>query len=673
MTGPEWTLDGFAPATEADWRALIDKDLKGQPFEKRLVTRADQGIQIQPLYTRASWTRASEREASAARGGSARVELDIRQRHEARDPAGVNAAVLDDLRQGATSIALRFDRAIRAGQGEGFGQEGAAIHDLEGLRAALDGVWLDGAVIALEAGAGAVAAAAAFGALLEDQGEGFEAAGIDLGVDPLGVLAEVGVLEAGLEGAVAQLAAAAAWASGRRGARAARVDAGVYHDAGADAAQELAFAVATGLFVLRGLCGAGLSVEQALGQIGFSLRVDSAFFMSMAKLRAFRILWARVGEACGAVGGRAHLSVEAGQRGLTRRDPHVNALRNTVAVFAAAVGGADAVISVAFDATLGEPGELGRRLARNTPIILERESHLGRVSDPAGGAWFIESLTDELAERAWGIFQHIEGLGGMDAALVGGQVAAWIEAVAEPRARAVASRSRPITGVSEFPNIHEVARPAPAEVAAIRDPRAGAAPCPAIDPRGGFEATIAAARVGTIGALQAALDGQGEALRIAPLPVRRDAEPFERLRDRGDAAAQSGAGRPRIFSANLGAAADYTARATFAANLLEAGGFEVIQGAGLDEPEAAGAALAQAGAEVAVICSSDAIYEVMGVEACAALARAGARVILLAGRPGGLEGPLRAAGLSGSLYLGCDALALLGGLWDHVEGREARG
>ncbi len=299
---------------------------------------------------------------------------------------------------------------------------------------------------------------------------------------------------------------------------------------------------------------------------------------------------------------------------MTRRDPWVNLLRATVAVFSAGLGGADSISVLPFTQALGLPDAFARRLARNTQLVLLLESNLGKVADPAAGAGGLEALTNALVERGYALFQEIEKAGGLASALEGGAFQAEIAKTAAERAKNVARRKDPLTGASEFPNIHEkpvtVLIPAPAP--------------PAANPNA-----------------------------LAP---HRVAEAFEALRDQ----AETSAARPKIFLANLGPVAAFTARATFAKNFFEAGGVEALGNDGFADPAALAAAFKASGAKLAVLCSSDKVYAEQGVDAAKALTSAGA-LLYIAGRPGDLEAQWRAAGVRDFVHVGSDVLGQLRG------------
>jgi methylmalonyl-CoA mutase len=365
---------------------------------------------------------------------------------------------------------------------------------------------------------------------------------------------------------------------------------------------------------LRALTEAGSEIDEALAQLEFRYAVSADQWGSMAKLRAGRRLWDRVAELCGAQaasrGQRQH-AVTASVT-LTRRDPWVNLLRATVGCFAAAVAGAEAITVAPFDSAVGLPDDFGRRIARNTQSILHDESSLGRVLDPAGGSWYLESLTEQLAEVAWEKFTAIERAGGAVAVLESGALAGMLAASWQPRRDNSARRRDPIPGVSEFA--------LPDEAPLSRRPYPGR-------PAGG-------------------------------LPRVRYAEPFEALRDRSDALAATGA-RPRVFLAGFGPASAQAGRLGFARNLLAAGGIEAVVGAG--GPDELAAAFSAAGTSLAVLCSSDAEYAEQAGPLAAALKAAGAAQVWIAGPPALVQ-----AGVDAAIHTGCDAVAALESMFEIV-------
>jgi methylmalonyl-CoA mutase len=405
-----------------------------------------------------------------------------------------------------------------------------------------------------------------------------------------------------------------------------------YAEAGASDAQVLAVMLSTAVAYLRAMQRAGMSAEDAAGQFELVLGADAEVFATVARLRAARRVWSTMAEACGIDSRLAAptITVRTLDRQMSRRDPWVNLLRVTASTFAAVVGGADAVITLPFDAELGEPGELGRRLARNTQLLLGEESGVGRVVDPAGGSWYVETLTEQLSVAAWDLFGELEAAGGMPDVLCDGSVAARIAVIREAALVEVAKRRRPLTGVSEFPDV--------AEEVPLTSPRSVGGPIES--------------------------PASERALRCEPLPRVRWAQEFEELRDAADAFTDSGQARPAVFLANLGPVAVHTARATFAKNLFEGGGLaavtsEVGATTGFDDGQAAASGFGSSGERLACICSSDDRYAEVAAEVASALKAAGATRVYLAGNPGERREELSAAGVDEFVHVGVDVLEVL--------------
>jgi methylmalonyl-CoA mutase len=343
-------------------------------------------------------------------------------------------------------------------------------------------------------------------------------------------------------------------------------------------------------------------------------------------------------------------------------------LRTTTEAFAAMVGGADALTTRGFDELLGVSDGFARRIARNVQTILNEEAHVTHVADAAGGGYYIESLTDQLARGAWTIFQAIEERGGMAAALTSGSIAKEIAELASKRASAIAKRSAAITGVSEFANLREEKVVRASASVAERGRVDQTPPAAALDQlstqRGNkrIAAAIAAARQGaSLHSLTLALAGSGAAVRCEPLPLRRHAEPFEALRTRAERGE-----RPSAFLCNLGPVPKHKARASFASGFLNAGGIAAIDNDGFATPELAVEAFAAAGTPLAVICGADDQYPDWVPKLAPLLRARGATQILLAGKPGEHEAAFKAAGVNDFIFIGVDVVATLSQLLDRL-------
>ena len=600
----------FAPAAYDDWRRLVDGVLKGAPFEK-LVGETYDGLKIEPIYPRA-------RGAAPIAGRAAAGPWQIMQRIDHPDAAMANAQALHDLENGATGLTLVFAGANGA---YGLGLEPTA----EAVEKVLDRVFIDaGIAIELQIGPQSRTAAIHVAEYVKRKGLAAAACDIRFGLDPIGACAVWGsspyawpeivpTLTSGIKGLAG---------IGFKGPFV-PADGRVIHDAGGSEAQELAFVVATGVAYLRALEGSGVALEDAQSMIYARLSADADQFLTMAKFRALRLLWARVEQSCGLTPKPLFIAADTAWRMLTQRDASVNMLRATMATFSAGLGGANAITILPHTLALGLPDPFARRVARNTQLVLLEESNLAKVSDPAAGSGGIETLTQQLCEAAWLLFQEIEKAGGVFASLEQSLIQRKVAATRSAREANITRRKEVLTGATEFPNLHEAA-------------------------------------VTVLNAKPVALAPYGEAkFKFDALPPMRLAAPFERLRDRSDQILKDTGARPKVFLANLGAPADFTARAAFAKSFFETGGIEAVDTEGFTDPAVLSTTFKASGAVLACLCSSDRIYAQQAAAAAKALQAADAKHIYLAGRPGEQEAALRAAGVDDFIFAGGDALTTL--------------
>ncbi len=619
-------VDDWPEADEAAWLALVEKTLKGAPFE-RLVGKTADGIEIQPLYRAPSPKSGVPGAAPYWRGATAAGQTvhgwDIRQRHEHPDPAVSNKAILEDLEHGVRSIVLKLDTAYAQGEDE---PDGVMAYDEAGLAALLDGVLLDLAAFELDAPGRGVEAAEAFMALMTTRGHDPATIRADIGLDPIGAVA-LGRAEAetAVEGTVELLhKTIGAWP--KLGLL--HVDGEIYHAAGASEAEELAATIATGIDYLRAADNAGLGPDLLAPRMRFTIAADADIFLTIAKCRAARRLWAEVTEACGLSHVPMRLELKTASRMLTRRDPYVNMLRTTAACFAAAIGGAATVTVLPFDGAWGEGGRVGRRIARNIHHILMEESHLHRVIDPAGGSYYVEALSRELAAKAWPMVQGIDGEGGMLAALRQGMVQDTIAHTYINRLSDLAHRREPVTGVSTFPDLAE--KP--------------------LHPDVDLPPELFEAAKGHVGE------------RVAPRPIAatlhpmRLAQGFERLRDLSDVAMAEKGRRPQVLLVGLGPLARHSAELSWVQNAFAAGGIESVL-APIETDEAAIiAAMADAKTTIACVCGINRKAPDEAAPVVKALHGHGAVAVYAAGRP---DPALKEIGIDGFVYTGVNLLGLL--------------
>ena len=533
-----------------------------------------------------------------------------------------NAAILQDLNGGVTSIALQI---------AGPGQAGVMINSSDDLERALEGVEIDFAPVSLLPGERFHDAMGMLAMLLDKKATDAQKVVCALNADPLGTLARTGALTDNLDQHFARL---------RDVVRAARekhprvttvlVDAKPYHDGGASEAQELACLCATMVSYLRALEGDGLGPAEVLGTMAFSLAADTDQFLSIAKLRAARILIGQIAEACNASASLPDVTLHAqtSRRMFAQEDPWVNILRTAMACSAAALGGANSITVLPFTWATGLPDAFACRLARNIQIILQEESSLAAVADPAGGSWYVEKLTQDLASRAWTLFQEIEAQGGMAQALASGLVQDSISETATARAKAVATGKIELTGINAYPEI------------AGSTPQTEPHPLPE--------------------------EAEEPAITVDTVRLRAPSAPFDQLRRAANVHFDMHGERPAIFLANIGTASEFAARTSYARNFFAAGGIDAIDSGGFKDAEAAAAAFKKSNAKLACICAGDEAFDGTAGNMAAALRDTGALHVYLAGRPGDHRAELQKAGVGTFIHKSCDMLEALGDAQEYL-------
>ena len=595
----ETTLQLGEAADEAEWRALVEKGLKGGAWE-RLVGKTADGIPLEPLYREPDIHTATDISgmpgaAPFVRGAGKSGWL-IRQSFAHPDIERTNREILADLEGGVGAIELVIDPD---------GRDGVAIKSANDLDLALADIILEAAPVSLDIRTSGQSQNI-WAAMLRDKLKGVAAPGTAFNLDPFGAWLRTGEVGQDDENIASMFTALTA--RDLPNARFLRCDARMIHEAGGSEAQEIASVLYSGIRYLRLLETRALGIEDSANAISFAVAVGADSLIEAAKLRALRLCWAQVLEASGAAPEHrvAHIHAFTSRRMMTRYDAWTNTLRVTTAAFGAVVGGADEITTYPLTDALGRPTPFARRVARNTQHVLLEECRLDHVADPAGGAWFVEKLTREIAERAWSLMQQMEA----HAAPVD-LLHTWVGEVRERRRAAIATRRETITGVTDFPLL------------AAEPPE--------------FEASEDRLTAGA----------------FAPI---RWAEPFETLRDRAEALKP----RPSVFFATLGALAAFGPRAQFARNLFAAGGIGSLrEEEEYDSRDAMIDAFRETPTRVAVICATDATYAEEAENAAQRLKAAGADWVILAGKPGEREAALRAAGVDQFVFAGQNALSAL--------------
>ncbi|TSA34118.1 MAG: methylmalonyl-CoA mutase [Verrucomicrobiaceae bacterium] len=668
------SLDEFPAATYEEWRHAAEESLKGAPFDKKLITSTPEGIKLQPIYRKEDLAALELPESwpglppfvrgSAAAGFKAKPWL-IAQELPYGCAEKFNAALKSDLMRGQNSVAVLPDVATRHGVdpdeavcGE-VGECGLSLATLDDASRAFAGVDLNAAPVLVFAGASALPMAGLLQAV--SGGKGFSGAVL---ADPLTEWARDGKLDLSLDDALAELATVSKWAAGKP-VRTVGIQANLWADAGGTAVEELAFGLATGAAYFRALATAGIPDDEIAPRFVMALSLGSNLFMQIAKIRAARLLWDRIVEAFGVKPAPLFIHGRSSIFNKSVLDPHTNMLRATAEGFSGVIGGVDSMHVAAFDEPVRTPDEFSTRIARNIHVILAEECGFAEVADAAGGSWYVESLTIELAKKAWELFQDVEKRGGMAVALREGFPQQAVAANAKARLDAVSKRREAVLGVNLFPNPSE--KPLATNPDDSEKKFAGRSKCIAAVRKGGVklgsatvEEVAKAFQAGaTIGEISKALSRKGASVPdIQRVRVLRAAEGYETLR----AATQPNP--PQVWLAKFGPPKQSKARADFSSGFFAAGGYDVRQ-------ETAGAksvdeALAQAVASkapVVVLCSTDDTYpEIVPAFVPALKAKMPGVKVILAGYPADQIDAHKVAGVDDFIHLKVDCLAFLNNL-----------
>lgn len=690
---PKGFFAEFPVPTYEEWMEEAVASLKGAPFEKKVFTKTYEDIELKPIY------RLEDIEAiphigsmpgfppyvrGASAGGYVLKPWLISQELPLSSPRDVNEALKHDLERGQTAVNVVLDAPSRQGLDPDqalagtVGKKGTNLAITRDLEDALNGVSLDRFPIFVNAGASSIQMLSLFASYVKKQGLDLKSLKGCIGADPLGELAEKGTIPFSLEKAFNLMHASAVWAKDDApGLKTILVQGTPYHNAGAGATQELAYAISTGVEYIRALIDKGLPIDQITPAMCFSFSAGSHFFMEISKLRAARLLWTRIVQAFGGSeeSGKMNIHARTSSWTKTKYDPYVNMLRNTTEAFAAIAGGVDSLHVTHFDEAIRPPDEFSRRVSRNVQILLKEESHMTHPIDPGGGSWFIETLTDQIAEKSWELFQEIETAGGMYKALQSGIPQNAVKAVADKRAANLGTRKDVFIGTNKYPNMLEK----PVDVkefdyAAFQASRAecvsGArnAQAPVLGETGSAlveRAVEAAAGGASIGQLTAALkNGDADHAAIQSLEIHRGAEKYEQLRRSMERRYQATGSRLKVFLANIGPIPQHKARADFSTGFFEVGGFEIISNNGFETPETAAEEAVKSGAPIIVICSTDKVYpDVVPPLTRAIKEKRPDAIVILAGMPAKeYEQSYKEAGLDDAIHIKANCLKLLSNL-----------
>jgi len=699
--------EDFPVPTYEEWKAVVEKDLKGVPFEKKLLTKTYEGITLQPIYTRQDIENLPIVEntpgyhyyvRSTKLSGYLTKPWDIAQEIPYSLPEEFNEALTNDLKKGQTAINILLDKATAKGIDADKANEcevgvcGLSLSTLSDLEKALNGVDLKKYPIYINAGISLMPVLSLLAAYAKKQGYDLKEISGSVVIDPISALLYDGKLNASLENLYDELATAIKWAEvNAPKLRIVSASGLVYHNSGATAVQELAYTLSAAINYLDALIDRGININTAAKYFRFTFGIGTNYFMEIAKLRAARYLWAKIIESYGGdeqaqkmlIHGRSSIFYQ------TVYDPYVNMLRTTTEAFSAVVGGVDSLHSSCFNESIGLPDEFARRIARNVQILLNEESNLSRIIDPAGGSYYIEKLTDEVANLTLKMIQDIDDKGGIVKFIENGELQYSIKAILDERKKDFAKRKTVLVGTNQYANTKEVKLDANLpNCADIKKKRSeyiqkyrtsGDAPkhnavleklqsivdndTNKLDTA--IEAILAGATLGEVAA--AIRSNYNESQTVETLKIVRLAEDFEQLRDAVEEYKKKNGSAPKLFLANMGPLKQHKARADFSRGFFEVGGFDVIYPDGFDTPEQAAEAAVKSGAKVSVICSTDETYPELVPPFTKKVKELDPNmIVVLAGYPKDQVEAHKEAGVDDFIFLGADVYAIISNLFKKL-------
>ncbi len=692
----------FSIPTYDEWKEEVTRLLKGKPFEKAMFTKTAEGITIQPIYRKEDWEKLTHTDvlpgyAPYVRGTkfeSAVIEpWQMAQIIYEPTPEEFNKFLVHDLYKGQTSLAIEFDKNTLKGldadhkDATDIGFRGLSLSTLKDLEVALDEVLIDVLPLHIDTGCDPMPLTALIGAYANNHGVDLQKLSGVLGYDPMGYAAVNGELGISLDTAYDKMVSVIQWCKDNRcPLRTILVQGHPYHNGGIDSVQELAFVLATAAEYIQALLDRGLNISQISKRIALSISIGSNYFMEIAKIRALKMLYANLIAAFGGNEEDQKVFIHAKTSSWTKTvyDPYVNMLRNSSEAFSAAVGNVDSMTVVPFDEPIREADDFSRRVSRNIQYFLTDECHLTQPIDPAGGSWYVETITAQVAEKAWEAFKEIMADKPMSELLENGEIAKRVIDKYDERFVDMAKRKHVWVGVNNYANMTEV----PLEPKAVDREKVVNARIEAVKKykkeanrenlaekleqyyhnRTVVNAIDAVLNGATVEEIDKAIPSDGTSYKVEAIKVRRGAEKFEQLRDKTEEMAKDDK-RPKVFSINLGPIPQHKPRADFSRGFFEVGAFEVIGNNGFKTNEEAIEAALNSGANVGIICSTDATYpENVPVIAKAIKEQNPNMTVVLAGKPPkDLEAVYKNAGVDHFIYMGANCYELLATIQEEVE------
>lgn len=683
-------LEEFSPNSYEDWAKEAEASLKGKPLEK-LTIKTYEGIAVKPIYRLEDAQNLEHLQNNLpgvfpfVRGtkadGYKKDAWAIEQEINYAMPEDFNTALKYDMGRGQNAVAVRFnDRIVEQLQNKQAAEScpSTILFDLEDMKKAFDGIDLKSTPVHLIVSNYPVVFFALFNSYLKSNNMTLADVKGVFRIDPLGNLARSGEIKMDIDKYYQVMALILNYlVSNKSALRAVEVDATVYNDGGANAVQEIAYALATGAEYIRGIADRNVSIDDITERMSFSMGIGSNFFMEIAKVRAFRMLWAKVAKEFGAgtEGQKVHLHTKTTKSNKTKLDQYVNMLRVTNESLAAIVAGTDSHTVRPFDDQFGLPKDFSRRISRNTQLFLKEECNLRDTIDPAGGSWYVETLTAQLAESAWKMFQDIEAKGGMAKELLAGNIQSAIATVKAERIKNIASRKDVIVGTNKYPNGSE--KPADVitydykavyEYAAKKSDNKNAVAVLSKVPTNGLSVellnslTDAFLQGTNIAAAVSVLCGSicNAEVKAEKVCTSRLAEPFEAIRAASEEVKNKTGNAPKIFFANMGPLKQHKGRADFSADFFGTGGFEIINNAGFNSNEEAAKAALESDSKIIVICSTDDTYPEIVPELAKTIKSANPnKFIVLAGYPTDYIEQFKEAGVDEFIHIKANLFGIL--------------
>jgi len=699
----------FESPSYEQWREVVEKDLKGVPFEKKLITKTYEGIDLQPIYTKRDLENLEfvdelPGEGNYLRGknfsGYKNSGWEICQDLPYPLAEEFNTALINDLSRGQNSISLKLDEASINGLDADetdvsqVGKNGTSISSLDDIEKSFENIDITKFPIHIDTGYTSLHFLPVINGYLKKKNIDANKITGSISADPISYLISNGKLPASIDYLFDQLKTSTDWSiQNIPNIKTIGVSGLSYHNSGANAVQELAYTLAAGVEYINALLERGLDINHITNRMRFTFGIGTFFFMEIAKLRAAKILWSKITEAYGADLESRKMTIHArtGLFSLTKFDPYVNMLRTTTEAFSAVVGGIDSIHSNTFDEVFGLPDQFSRRIARNVQIILDEESHLTDIIDPVGGSFFVEKLTDEIATATWKEFQKIESMGGLIKVLHDGYVQKEIDNVWDERKKDISKRKSVIVGTNMYANIkeeikknnfpdHKTVQQKQSDqlqkLKTVRDNekiKNNLDKLSTVNEKTTLEfvdnLTLAIIGGATLGEISNVINkNNGAGISIDKIELRRASEFFESLREKTEEIKLKRGNRPKVFLATMGSIKQYKSRADFSHGFFEIGGFDIEYPSEFDSTEEAVKAANESNADVVVICSTDETYPELVPPIAKGIKEINKDVtVVLAGYPKDQIEEHKKSGVDEFIYLGCDAFELLNKLLKKID------